>query len=290
MDYITPHLGLGLLFIRPSQNLEELAVSGLIDAVDFFEPFYAKSEAGQSALPSWNNLRWLTLTSPTLLNPTPVDGGIDAVNELLQAAGRAAGRMPNLRVMELYCTDARGGVVFRYQVTDTCTSISWQSAWAPIEAPSNAPAAPAAPASVTTVIAAGGSSSSTATATTATATATAAAVPITPLAASVPGAGGESDARMGDGEDDEDHPRHFRVGDRVKETWGRTARRHTRHDLDPMFEALLPWTNPFDFIHQNLATRELVLSAVSSQDILKRINLPPAMLKLPDHNLLQSAP
>ncbi|EJT68394.1 hypothetical protein GGTG_14032 [Gaeumannomyces tritici R3-111a-1] len=281
MDYITPHLGLGLLFIRPSQGLEELAVSGLIDAVDFFEPFYAKSEAGQSALPSWPNLRWLTLTSPTLLNPTPVDGGIDAVNELLQAAGRAAGRMPNLRVMELYCTDARGGVVFRYQVTDTGTSISWQSAWAPMEATANAPAAPG---SVTTVVAGGGNSAATATApTTVGAASSTAAMIHEELVTAVTAAAmalGAADARMG--EDDEDHPRHFRVSSRVKETWGRTARRHTRHDLDPMFEALLPWTNPFNFIHQNLATRELALSGVSSQDILKTLHLPPAMLRLPD--------
>ncbi|KAL5906809.1 hypothetical protein ACKVV1_011213 [Pyricularia oryzae] len=258
-------LGLGLLFIRPSQKLQELAVSGLIDARDFFEPFYARPESGTSdALPSWDELRWLTLTSPALLNPSPCEGGSDHVNELLQAAGRAAMRMPKLQVMELYSTDGRGGAVFRYQATETRTAISWSSAWSSSWRPPNAN--DNGPATVGNTFDAnnGGNIN---------------------LGSMLEDADGDVDMGVV-GEtvdvDDDEHPRHFRVSPRVVETWQRVARRLTRHDLDPVFEAVSTWPgDPFDFLHENLVTRELVLHEASSMDILQTFELPGEALKLP---------
>lgn len=259
-------VGLGLLFIRPSQKLRELAVSGLIDARDFFEPFYARPEAGMGdSLPSWDELRWLTLTSPALLNPSPIEGGNENVNELLQAAGRAAMRMPKLQIMELYSTDARGGAVFRYQVTETKTAISWSSAWSSSWKPSDTNDGDAAGAAEGSEFDLGGGD-----------------VNINSMVEDADG-----DVEMGVvGEaanvDDDDHPRHFRVEARVVETWQRVARRLTRYDLDPVFETVLPWPgNPFDFLHENLVTRELVLHKLSSMDMLQSFELPGDALKLP---------
>ncbi|TLS22413.1 uncharacterized protein PpBr36_10004 [Pyricularia pennisetigena] len=262
-------LGLGLLFIRPSQKLQELAVSGLIDARDFFEPFYARPESGMSeALPSWDELRWLTLTSPALLNPSPCEGGSEHVNELLQAAGRAAMRMPKLQVMELYSTDARGGAVFRYQATQTRTAISWSSAWSSSWRPPNANDGGTATVGNNFDNNNGGNIS---------------------LSGMLEDADGDVDMGVV-GEtvdvDDDEHPSHFRVSSRVIETWQRVARRLTRHDLDPVFESVSTWPgDPFDFLHENLVTRELVLHEASSMDILQTFELPGEALKLPRNSM-----
>lgn len=113
--------------IAASRRLENVAVSFLIDARDFFEPFSPGASPPPPAKAGWDRLQSLALTSSALLS-----GSDAAVNELLQAAAAAAARMPELQVMELW--DRRGGeaAVFRYKAVDRRGIISWKGTWDPV--------------------------------------------------------------------------------------------------------------------------------------------------------------
>lgn len=125
-----PFLAHGLR--RHSLQLEELSASFVADAYDFFEPFMARSGAlpngnptSNPRLPSWPNLRWLTLTSRRL-SPHEFP---DQINGLLLAAGKAARNMPRLQAMEIYNANRFFAAVFRYLVVDNMGVISWTSTW-----------------------------------------------------------------------------------------------------------------------------------------------------------------
>ncbi|SPJ82095.1 uncharacterized protein FTOL_09500 [Fusarium torulosum] len=102
-----------------TKHLESLSVSHLIDAKEFLRPFWsAKSDT--ASLPKWEHLKTLSLTSE-ILN---TDSGKD-INELLCAAARAARKMPNLQVLELWNGKSLQAGVFRYQVIDSIGEIKW---------------------------------------------------------------------------------------------------------------------------------------------------------------------
>lgn len=206
---------------RLSLQLEEFALSNLIDAEDFFRPF-SEPDVGIRLrpgvrLPLWKHLRWLTLTSKTITETAdaPVPGAEnveqdgqdgfmdDAVNDLLHTAGKAAKRMPQLEVMELYSADTLSAGVFCYMVSSGRPSISWRGTWA------------------------------------------------------------------------------FRLSEKVKRVWEEVAQLSTGYNLDITPEHFIDYRGPAKFIHQNLATRELVLDPTSSQDMLKKQALPEPFLKLP---------
>lgn len=106
-----------------SRRLEELNVANLCDARHIFEPFFEPQKG--LPLPFWKDLRKMTLTAGVIAPSEEWDD----TNELLQAAGNAARRMPVLRLMELYQAGGHFAGVFRYRVTEESTSLSWQSTW-----------------------------------------------------------------------------------------------------------------------------------------------------------------
>jgi hypothetical protein len=102
-----------------TKHLENLSVSHLIDAKEFLRPFWsAKSDT--ASLPKWGHLKTLSLTSEILNTNSEKD-----INELLCAAARAARKMPNLRLLELWNGKSLQAGVFRYQVIDSIGEIKW---------------------------------------------------------------------------------------------------------------------------------------------------------------------
>ena len=106
-----------------SRRLEELNVANLCDARHIFEPFFGPAK--NLLLPTWTDLRKVTLTASVIVPGEEWDN----INELLQAAGNAARRMPVLGLMELYQAGGHFAGSFRYQVSDDSTSLSWRSTW-----------------------------------------------------------------------------------------------------------------------------------------------------------------
>lgn len=74
----------------------------------------------------------------------------------------------------------------------------------------------------------------------------------------------------------------FKMSREVKTAWRQVARQHTRQDPLVFDEVELPDVSggPEGFIHAHLATRQLVLHAVSSDDMMKDRAYPPPVLKL----------
>ncbi|KAF5677615.1 hypothetical protein FHETE_1666 [Fusarium heterosporum] len=106
-----------------TKHLENLSVSHLIDAKEFFRPFWpADSDTATASLPRWEHLKTLSLTSEILNTDTKQD-----VNELLCAAARAARKMPNLELLELWNGRDQHAGVFRYRVIDSIGEVEWLS-------------------------------------------------------------------------------------------------------------------------------------------------------------------
>ncbi|KAL2758563.1 hypothetical protein ACRALDRAFT_207704 [Sodiomyces alcalophilus JCM 7366] len=120
---------LAMNFARRSLQLEELAVSFMIDARHFFQPFFeVRLPIPKSELPFWPSLRWLTLTSSAI----HYDEEAERLDAVFLAAGRAAKRMPQLRAMEIYNVCKHSAGVFRYMVTEGASgtpSIGWAGTW-----------------------------------------------------------------------------------------------------------------------------------------------------------------
>lgn len=116
-----PHLSRAV--IAASRRLENVAVSFLVDAKDFFQPFWPGTLPPKPKV-GWNRLQSLALTSSVLTS-----GSDAAVNELLQAAARAAMRMPKLQVLELWDRRGEEAAVFRYKTMDRRSVISWRGTW-----------------------------------------------------------------------------------------------------------------------------------------------------------------
>ncbi|KAF3058722.1 hypothetical protein GL218_05481 [Daldinia childiae] len=114
-----------MTLFRESRNLEHLSASFIVDAKDFFQPFWP------STLPpyknwSWDKLKTIVLTSE-LLNPYQP---LEEVNDLLYAAGIAARNMPALRVMEIWNGfRTTHGCFFRYYDDGSTSIITWRGTW-----------------------------------------------------------------------------------------------------------------------------------------------------------------
>lgn len=106
---------LGENLCKASRHLRKLCVLHVLDAKDFLSPFWPKREdPNELEKPGWVNLEHLTLTSTGLYQPTWRD--------LIIAAGRAAKKMPRLKMMEIFTGGHGLACVFRYErLTDTST-------------------------------------------------------------------------------------------------------------------------------------------------------------------------
>ncbi|THC96698.1 hypothetical protein EYZ11_003804 [Aspergillus tanneri] len=110
---IDPSVGFALA--AKSQRLEHLSAGFIVDATSFF--------IGIRRNWGWDNLLTLALTS-NLFQP---DMDLEGVNELLFLAGKAALKMPQLRVMELWNGGHGFGSIFRYDRRDDFASVTWLS-------------------------------------------------------------------------------------------------------------------------------------------------------------------
>lgn len=116
-------------------HLEHLSASFLIDARHFFPPTLSPSASiGRG---SWSKLASINLTS-VLLTPS---SSASVVNELLEVAAAAAGRLPALDSMQLWNGGNGVACVFRYQAPSSLASsgnsdqqvssakITWRATW-----------------------------------------------------------------------------------------------------------------------------------------------------------------
>ncbi|CAJ2513785.1 Uu.00g019040.m01.CDS01 [Anthostomella pinea] len=108
---------------RRSHSLEELGLCNLIDARHFFESF--SRPRATPRLPSWKNLRHLTLTSGLIAK----DADSASPRDLLQSAATAAKRMPALHSLEIYNATTAGAGIFQYVILDPIAVINWASIW-----------------------------------------------------------------------------------------------------------------------------------------------------------------
>lgn len=108
---------------RSSHNLEELYVANNIDAFHFFYAFHAHAPLSQRRWMVWKNLKYLSLTSQYLSH--------EHSGMILSMAARAAERMPQLKIMELWNCWSRRGVacIFRYKRGETEASIEFVNTW-----------------------------------------------------------------------------------------------------------------------------------------------------------------
>jgi hypothetical protein len=102
-----------------TRHLEHLSISHLVDAKEFLRPFY--TDNGVRLLPDWENLKRLSLTSDIFRTGTEKD-----ITDLLCAAARAARRMPNLEMLELWNGDEESACIFSYRVEDMVGNINWR--------------------------------------------------------------------------------------------------------------------------------------------------------------------
>ncbi|PTB65725.1 hypothetical protein BBK36DRAFT_1159857 [Trichoderma citrinoviride] len=115
--HLSPHLtwehatvGFGSALAKASRDLEELYVNDIVEADDFFRPFWGydlQKRATRRIL--WRNLRRISLFAE-LVPPVSYESRI-------QAAGHAACTMPQLEFMELWYCDGNYQCVFTYDIS-----------------------------------------------------------------------------------------------------------------------------------------------------------------------------
>jgi hypothetical protein len=109
---------IGAAFASRSQDLEQLSVSYMVNAEDFFG----------ACLPSWTwpHLESLALTSQLLC----YDWGRRVfIDNLLYKAGITALRMPKLRTLAIWNGREGNACAFIYHTDQTSAHITWRSTW-----------------------------------------------------------------------------------------------------------------------------------------------------------------
>ncbi|OBT70758.1 hypothetical protein VF21_10169 [Pseudogymnoascus sp. 05NY08] len=106
-------------------NLEELSISYMINAEDFFPASPPRRYWNSPPPGPWERLQSLALTSQ-LLQPT-----IDhpETNALLHRAGISALQMPKLHTLVLWNGTRGFAAAFIYRVHRDCASIAWRGTW-----------------------------------------------------------------------------------------------------------------------------------------------------------------
>ncbi|KAK3941888.1 hypothetical protein QBC46DRAFT_340003 [Diplogelasinospora grovesii] len=139
------HPNMAKSLVTLSRNLQQLSVSFLIDAEDFFRsslywPTAASDEGGEKGEelyrhrldhePRWEHLTSLALTSKRLIMPQPSSSSwMSRINDLLFAAAVTAKMMPKLEVMEIWNGDKGQAGIFRYVSGSPNESTSAEIVW-----------------------------------------------------------------------------------------------------------------------------------------------------------------
>ncbi|KAF6815735.1 hypothetical protein CPLU01_14057 [Colletotrichum plurivorum] len=96
-----PSMAVAVSALEASRQAESFAVSYIVDAELFFEPYYEARFSHISEPKPWANLRYLALTS-FAFEKIGSENTEERANKLLIAAANAATLMPKLQVMELW--------------------------------------------------------------------------------------------------------------------------------------------------------------------------------------------
>lgn len=116
---------LALDLARVSRQLRHLAASFVVDAKDFFQPFWPRPPTARPINTDewvWNELETLALTSKLLRRPNKNQ---KEVNRLLEAVSVAVRRMPKLRTLEIWNgDDEQHGCIFRYSYSPASRRVS----------------------------------------------------------------------------------------------------------------------------------------------------------------------
>ncbi|KAF4446161.1 hypothetical protein F53441_10137 [Fusarium austroafricanum] len=107
-------------FAMKSLELENLSISFMVDAFDFFEACQPDWR--------WKQLRTLTLTSRTISSETAWDEP-KKIDTLLKIAARFAMRMPELKSFTLWNGSFQEACAFTYRKHQENASITWQATW-----------------------------------------------------------------------------------------------------------------------------------------------------------------
>lgn len=127
------HPSLGLRLAKVSRQLQHLSLSFVIDAKDFFQPFWPQLSTNSTEVAqdwAWNRLETLALTTKHLRHQTMPESDI---NYLLEAASLAVRRMPQLLILELWNgNDNEHACLFRYSYDSISrtASLTWKGTWA----------------------------------------------------------------------------------------------------------------------------------------------------------------
>ncbi|EHK25579.1 uncharacterized protein TRIVIDRAFT_54988 [Trichoderma virens Gv29-8] len=105
------------IFVERSLHLDQLAVSYMIDAKDFFRSCQKTW--------TWLHLQSLALTSTLLCSKSPRQGAAD----LLHDAAGVAMNMPSLHTMVLWYGKKKDACAFIYQNRAGTASVTWRSTW-----------------------------------------------------------------------------------------------------------------------------------------------------------------
>ncbi|RSL47895.1 hypothetical protein CEP53_009756 [Fusarium sp. AF-6] len=102
------------------KQVENMSISFLIDAEEFFLPFWT-TQSGWTT--SWENLKTLSLTCQAFRSYST-----HRINGVLCAAANAAMKMPKLQLLELWDGVEGKASVFRYRLVDTTVvEVTWAS-------------------------------------------------------------------------------------------------------------------------------------------------------------------
>jgi len=108
----------GAAFAFKSLDLEQLSVSYMVNAEDFFQ-------ACTSSTWTWQRLQSLALTSQSL---QPV-GSRQEIDTLLYQAGVVALRMPKLHILVLWNGTKGNACAFIYHTGGASAHVTWRSTW-----------------------------------------------------------------------------------------------------------------------------------------------------------------
>lgn len=131
-----PSKAVAVSALEASRQAESFAVSYIVDAELFFEPYYEARFSYINEPNPWANLRYLALTSFAFEKHRSEDME-ERANELLIAAANAATLMPKLQVMELWnarnqCDTRKLGeliFVFCFEITGDLATIVVEVNW-----------------------------------------------------------------------------------------------------------------------------------------------------------------
>lgn len=123
----------GSQLARSTRNLEDLCISWNVDASDFFRELPASTASLPDSPESgvWSNLERLSLTC-SALQPGDTPLVLGKQRAVIQAACKAASKMPKLRFIQLWDCERGSGAIFQWTARDAAgrrPAITFETTW-----------------------------------------------------------------------------------------------------------------------------------------------------------------